>query len=389
MISQKQNKRDLYINEILKEFYYKERKVLAEKGYYGKPILIESVHTKFPIEDKIFINAALSKLFSNGYLKKVQTLFAGITPSGMMKFEKDYKPSGLIPVTSLVFPILKICYTSYENQEKIQNVDYFIIKLKEQEEIIIKENEHLYALHILYRNRYINLIESINNMHYQSITSKGVNYYLDHEPPDITEIIISSNIDKFLNLDYFPKERTQIKKLLFEWIAQFSEPDHKKVGVFLMDNLWIIPNQWCINKFNEFYEKELISIDIEEIYIFPAGGSGSSSEYWRHKFLRAVSGGKESSRTLKTLEKESSSDFWEKKIILIVDDIIGSGDQFFRFVEKFLLESNSLQDRFSNSRLIYFTPIATQFGSEELTKILPKIEFFHGKILRANEFLYN
>ena len=383
-MSQKQNKRDRYIFKILKYCYFRIRTQLIEKSHYSYLFNITGLLSQFPVEDKIFTLAALKKLINLGYLDQKNSHFVELSPSGVLFYEQEFKPVGIIHFSTLIFPFLKICYNLLENNDRIDNIDDFIQKLEEEEDIILKENEHWEVLHILHNFGWIRIMEGLGGfMDFQNITPEGINYLLDNTPPDIIETNINANVIKFLNLDYFPKEIENIKILLYKWLEQFSDGIDKRVAVFLIRNLWIIQNQWCIDKFNEFYEKKLSSINVEDIYIFPAGKSGSSAEYWRHKFVRELYDGKEISRTLKTFEIESQQDFWDGKVILFVDDLVGSGDQFSDFLEKYLLETSNLQVRFKNSRIIYFTPIATEFGIGEISKKLTgRIELFHGTILK-------
>ena len=307
---------------------------------------------------------------------------ASLHPDGVLYFENTFKPSDIIHFSSLIYPFLKLCYEIRERDEKIMDINDFVAKIKDAENIIIKENEHLEVLYILKTKGLISLLEGINNTIYQNITSKGINVFLDNTPPDIIETIININIKKFLNLDYYPKEEAPIKSRLFNWVNQFTEGDDRNVATFLLDKLWIIPNQWCLDKFEEFRINELSSINKNDIYIFAVKGSGSSGEYWRHKFLRNLDFEEESIRTKNTLVNEKDKQFWDHKVILFIDDIVGSGQQFSDFVEKYILESQNLQNRFQQSRIIYYTCIATEFGIEEISNSIPEIEFFYGKLLK-------
>ncbi|TFG20495.1 MAG: hypothetical protein EU529_14825 [Promethearchaeota archaeon] len=375
-----QNKRDLYIYKILKDFYYGLRKTLADKGHHDHLLLLEGYLREFPQEDEPFFRAALNKIISKGLLK-IKKGVASLHPKGVIYFEEIYKPSDIIHFSSLIFPFLKLCYEINDRNENITNINDFVDKIKNSQKIIIKENEHLEVLYILKTMGLISLIEASKTI-YQNITPKGINVLLDNTPPDIIETIINRNVKKFLNLDYYPKEDALIKSRIFKWVNQFTEGDDRIVAAFLLDKLWIIPNQWCLDKFEEFRINELSSINKDDIYIFAVKGSGSSGEYWRHKFFRDLDFEKENLRTINTLENESDKQFWDYKVILFIDDIIGSGQQFLEFIEEYMLESQNLQNRFHQSRVIYYTIIATEFGIKEISKIIPKIEFFYGKLLK-------
>lgn len=383
-MSQKQNKRDKYLFEILEYCYFRLRKELKENNHYSYILYKENLLSNFPAEDKIIASAALKKLINLGFLEEKSSFFIEITSYGVISFEETYKPSGVIHFSSLIFPFLRVCYNLLENKERISRIDEFIEKLKEEENIILKENEHWEILHILSDFGFIRILEGLGGtMHYQSITSEGINYLFDITPPNEIEHIVNTYTEKFLILDYFPKDLSEIRIRLFKWIEQFSDKEDKLTAAFLISNLLVIKNQWCIDSFNSFYEQELSSLDIEDIFVFPAGTSGSSAEYWRHKFVRELYGGKEISRTLNTFESESQHDFWDDKIILFVDDLVGSGDQFTEFVETYLLETSTLQNRFQNSRVIYFTPIATEFGINEIKKNLAiEIELYHETVIK-------
>ncbi len=139
----------------------------------------------------------------------------------------------------------------------------------------------------------------------------------------------------------------------------------------------------CIDRFDEFYLSVLASVKIENIFIFAAGESGSSAEYWRHKFVRGLEGGKENSRTQTTLNNKKEQVFWDDKVILLVDDIIGTGEQFSDFVNTIILRSDKIQERFSNSRIIYFTPVATEFGTKDILNFIgEKVELHSGIVLK-------
>lgn len=386
-MSQKQNKRDKYIYEILKYCYFKKRETLIRRGHYSIIFNIEGILSNFPREDKVFSEAAMIIVLNRGYLRKTpnSVQFASLCAQGVIFFEQTYNPTGVLHFSSLVYPFLSICYNLIEKNIRIKHVNEFIDLLKDEENLILKENEHWEVLHILEQFGWIRLLEGLGGtMEYMGITPQGVNHYLDSSSPNIIEISVNSILNKFLHLDYFPKEISKIKEHIYHWINQFTEEDDKKCAIFLLKNLWIVENQWCIDKFEEFFEKELKLINIDDIYIFAAGGSGSSAEYWRHKFVRGLTGGKENSRTLKTLENKKEVDFWDNKIIILVDDIIGSGDQFSDFTENFLISSNNvIQDKFLNSRIIYFTPVATELGINEIKNLVGgKIEIFYGELLK-------
>ena len=383
-MSQKQNKRDQYIYEILKYCYYRKRENLITNGHYSMILYIENILSQFPREDRIFSKAAMNVVLNHNFLSTQNTQYVKLTPYGVIHFEETYNPTGIIQFSSLISPFLNICYNLYENNEKISHVDDFIKILQEKENILLRENEHWEVLHMLHYFGWITVWEGLGGiMEYMGITSEGVNHYLDETPPNIIETILNSNVDKFLHLDYFSKDKKVINETLFDWVKQFLNEEDKKCAAFLIENLWIVQNQWCINKFDEFFENQLSSVDNEDIYIFAAGESGSSAEYWRHKFVRGLEGGKENSRTLKSFDNEKQRVFWDKKVIIFVDDIIGSGEQFIDFTERFLLVSNQIQDRFTNSRIIYFTPVATEHGIKEISNYFRDIiELYHGKLVK-------
>lgn len=380
-MTQRQNKRDLYFYEILKDFYFGLRKTLVDKGHHDHLLLLESYLKKFPQDDDPFFRAALYKIKIGGYFR-IKKGLASLHPDGVIFFESTFKPPNIIHFSSLIYPFLKLCYEIREKNEKITDINDFVKKIKDAENIIIKENEHLEVLYILKTKGLISLIEGINDTVYQGITPKGINVFLDNTTPDIVESIISNNVKKKINLDYYPKNDSLIKSRIYQWITQFDEGDDRKVATFLLDKLWIIPNQWCLDKFEEFRINELSSINKDNIYIFAVKGSGSSGEYWRHKFLRNLDFREESIRTTNTFANEKEKQFWDHKVILLFDDIIGSGQQFSDFVKEYMLESQKLQNRFKKSRIIYYTCIATEFGIEEVSNTIPKIEFFCGKLLK-------
>ena len=50
-MTQKQNKRDLYIYEILKDFYFGLRETLVDRGHHVHLLILEGYLRKFPQED--------------------------------------------------------------------------------------------------------------------------------------------------------------------------------------------------------------------------------------------------------------------------------------------------------------------------------------------------
>lgn len=369
-----EQKLESYKKNILDKLYSLTRKKIDRDrnwfALYNKNEFVQDA----PPDDRIIIDAAWGEL-NYTYIEQ-QSFLVRFRGLGIIRYEQNYLPSVTIRYKDLLIPVLIAVFNYAKSGKKGINFDFIQDEIKKSYGYNISDNDIYAVLIILKAYNYLNISNTMSgSIVYMGMTNSGKSKAIRSLPKSPIDEAINRLSYNLLNLDYFKKDLYQCSLRLRKWLEQFKEEKEKLAALFLVEHLFIATNDGSNKKWKKFFFKNLDQIDQEDIYYLAAGGPGSSGESWRHKFIREIDLGKQQSRTLKAIKEKKTPSDWQNKVIIFIDDIIGSGDQFKNFIESNLMHHTGteleLLDQFKTAKIMYFVIIATEQGINYITQNIP------------------
>ena len=362
---------------ILDSLYHEKR-----RSWHPQPIHIEATISGHFIDKNIktfpkegnSIKAAFHEV--KPYMDSRQHGTFYLSARGILKYEREYNPPYRITYDSLCNEVLRVLFN------KADGIEFSIAYFNQETGMNVGEKDLYNAMAINHELGFIAGIETNLGISFGDLTDSGSSEAIRLEPIDPINDAVYSLSGKLEYLDYIPKDKEDRFLLIQDWVDQLDTREEKNAALFLLENLDVFPNEKCIVEVRQ----QISDIPVqngESVFFVAAGGSGTSGEKWRHKVVRGLPKGKERSLSLESMGErtdEQGNDInWSNRILIFIDDTIGTGYQFTEFFQEHVAKHDHLND----VKMYYAVILALDVGKEKIENNIPKL---NSKIRTSHDY---